>query len=89
MRQRFDSKGWQNKHVGLTLRFNAFINASNRPAGFHTFPTDGEGIDVYNAMKQNHGTDISNVIHWFNIMLYDIEPETLGASGGLTLNSYT
>ena len=90
MRQKFDSKGWQDKYIGITQRFNAFINSngSNRPSGFHTFPTDGEGLDIYNAMKDNYNTCLSTIIRWYNLMLYDIEPSVLGAYGSLDLDVY-
>jgi len=38
--------GKSNVEIGITLRFNAFIDDTNRPAGFHSFPTDGEGIKI-------------------------------------------
>ena len=45
-REALDNAGHSHVEIGITLRFNAFINNSNRPGGFHSFPTDGEGILV-------------------------------------------
>ena len=39
-------------------------------------------------MKNNHGKELSDVISWYNLMMYDINPALLGAKGSLDLATY-
>jgi len=38
------------KDIGWTTRFNSFYNDDTRPAGYADFASDGEGIDIQDAL---------------------------------------
>jgi len=87
LRQALDDAGMSDKLLGYTTRFNAFWDDSTRPLGFSTFTTDGEGLDIAADLTEQ-GSSFDQVVDWANIMLYDVPPADLGASGAFTLDTY-
>jgi len=88
LRQALDAGGLSGKRIGYTTRFNAFWNDANRPAGVAAFISDGEGIDVVQAIA-DAGSTVGGCLDWVNVMMYDVPPGDLGYPGGFTLDAYT
>ncbi|MBK2084703.1 glycosyl hydrolase family 18 protein [Francisella adeliensis] len=72
LRQKLDAAGMQDKEIGYTTRFNAFMTDSKK-YGFAGFKSDGEGIAIDNWLKAN-GSSLNKVVNWVNIMAYDVGP---------------
>lgn len=89
LRKAFDANGLADKAVGWTTRFNAFYNDETRPAGYDTFPSDGEGLLIEEELVRQ-GTSLRRVVSWANIMFYDMRPDQVAGHGpnGLTLENY-
>ena len=88
LRKALDDAGMPEKLIGYTTRFNAFWIDGSRPEGVTAFPSDGEGIDVVNAINES-GTSVDDCLDWINIMMYDVPPQDLGAADGkLKLGHY-
>ena len=47
-----DKAGLKDKEIGYTTRFNAFTDNSNRPNGWSTFSSDGEGTVIANILSK-------------------------------------
>lgn len=88
LRQALDAVGLSHKQIGYTTRFNAFWNDASRPAGVTAFISDGEGLDVIQAIA-DAGSTVADCLDWVNIMMYDVPPGDLGYPGGFTLGAYT
>jgi GH18 family chitinase len=80
LRKALDKNGMKAKTLSYTTRFNAFWNDSSRPEGATAFPSDGEGVDIANAVKES-GAALKNCLDWVNVMMYDVEPRAAGTKG--------
>ena len=78
-----------NYYIGYTTRYNSFWKSNGIPAGFSltSYPSDGEGIDVVQAIK-NSGQKPENVLTWVNLMTYDIAPQALNPGPSLSLADF-
>lgn len=81
LRQRLDQEGMQDKQIGYTTRFNAFMkNSANygfkggTPNG--GFYSDGEGLAIDDWLRA-HGSSLNKVVNWVNIMAYDTAPNNM------------
>ena len=70
LRQALDKAGMQDKQIGYTTRFNAFMENGSE-YGFSNFASDGEGLAINNWLKA-HGSSLNAVVDWVNIMAYDV-----------------
>ncbi|WP_051261549.1 glycoside hydrolase family 18 protein [Desulfovibrio inopinatus] len=87
LRKALDENGLHDKLIGYTTRLNAFWDDSTRPSSVIQFNTDGEGIDVVQALV-DAGSSLDNTVDWVNVMMYDAPPEDLGAQGAFSLANY-
>ncbi len=87
LRQALDDNGLSDKLIGYTTRFNAFWNETTRPTGVSAYDSDGEGLDVVEALS-DAGSTLDATVDWVNIMMYDVAPSDLGASDAFTLSTY-
>lgn len=87
LRQALDDNGLSDKLLSYTTRFNSFWNDSDRPDGVTAFASDGEGIDIAEAMAEE-GSSFDDCVDWVNIMMYDVPPSDLGATDTFTLSTY-
>jgi endo-chitodextinase len=71
LRKALDKANMQEKSISYTTRFNAFWSNSDKPEGSGDFVSNGEGIDIANAVKEE-GTTLGDCITWVNIMMYDV-----------------
>ena len=79
LRTAMDENGLSDKLIGYTTRFNAFWGAGIPvPTNVTPFQSDGEGIDVNDALT-NSGSSFADAVDWANIMMYDVPPSSLGA----------
>jgi GH18 family chitinase len=72
LRQKLDAEGMQDKQIGYTTRFNAFMPDSKQ-YDFAGFNSDGEGIAIDDWLRA-HGSSLNKVVNWVNIMAYDVGP---------------
>ena len=56
----------QDKQIGYTTRFNAFMQNSKDYA-FTGFASDGEGLTINNWLKA-YGSSLNAVVDWVNII---------------------
>jgi len=82
LNQRLRQEGMNDKMVGYTTRFNAFMEDSTK-YGFGGFSSDGEGITIAKWLK-DHGTSLDDVVDWVNVMAYDVQPHNMPAPGWST-----
>lgn len=87
LRKALDDAGLTDKTLSYTTRFNSFWNDSDRPEGVTAFASDGEGIDIAGTMAEE-GSSFQECVDWVNIMMYDVSPSDLGATGAFTLSTY-
>jgi len=86
LRKALDNNSMSDKLIGYTTRFNSFWNPP--PEGVTVYPSDGEGIDIDDQLKQD-GSSFAKAVNWANIMMYDVPPSDLGAPDNkLTLDNY-
>jgi GH18 family chitinase len=86
LRQALDKAGMQDKLIGYTTRFNAFMgNASDY--GFSHFASDGEGLAINNWLKA-HNSSLNAVVDWVNIMAYDVGPSDMPNGQTWTMKVY-
>ncbi|APC96610.1 glycoside hydrolase family 18 protein [Francisella frigiditurris] len=86
LRQALDKAGLQDKQIGYTTRFNAFM-ADSKQYGFPGFNSDGEGLAIDNWLKA-HGSSLNNVVDFVNIMAYDVGPEYMPNGQTWNMNIY-
>jgi hypothetical protein len=86
LRQKLDAEGMQDKQIGYTTRFNAFMSDSKQ-YGFAGFNSDGEGLAIDNWLKA-HGSSLNKVVNWVNIMAYDVGPSYMPNGQTWNMNVY-
>ena len=86
LREALDTAGLQDKEIGYTTRFNAFMADSSK-YGFAGFNSDGEGLDINNWLKANDSS-LNKVVNWNNIMAYDVGPDYMPNKQTWNMNVY-
>ena len=86
LRQKLDAEGMQDKEIGYTTRFNAFMPDSKQ-YGFAGFNSDGEGIAIDNWLK-DHGSSLNKIVNWVNIMAYDVDPSYMPNGKTWNMDAY-
>ncbi|AIT10187.1 hypothetical protein LO80_09515 [Candidatus Francisella endociliophora] len=86
LRQKLDAEGMQDKQIGYTTRFNAFMADSSK-YGFPGFNSDGEGLAIDDWLRA-HGSSLNKVVNWVNIMAYDVGPSYMPNGQTWNMNVY-
>ncbi len=86
LRQALDKAGMQDKQIGYTTRFNAFMENA-KVYGFSHFASDGEGLAINNWLKA-HNSSLNAVVDWVNIMAYDVGPNDMPNGQTWSMNVY-
>ncbi|WP_144242733.1 hypothetical protein [Candidatus Francisella endociliophora] len=86
LRTALDAAGMQDKEIGYTTRFNAFMADSSK-YGFAGFNSDGEGLAIDNWLKA-HGSSLDEVVDHVNIMAYDVGPSYMPNGQTWNMNVY-